>query len=329
MNDLIKFKTPKQIEKELALVEKGESRTWAQIFLLLDSIDHSRFWQRGSNSFTGWIDKFAPHLHSKPAMLWRILSAGRFVRQVAERIKDNVVEIPLFEEMPDSVSPENVELLSKLSRVIPDDSFADFARRVFSGEAKRSELRSAWETYRPVLMGKTARGRGVAPPSLNPRDTEQYNSLMEADTLNAFQATGPLWTGTPTPSLYKVFIHVDPDGYRKSPISNLFAAVVLLKPKVGPLQYHGIRFPTFSRSHESYMRILDYCDFLWVFNQKRHKTLTVVSKDICPYLPSGIGILDIKEGNVSVVKPAVSVHGAGIKRGDLASALLVRLLGGK
>ena len=330
MNAFIKYKTPKQIEKEMISVEKGDVRTWGQIFMLLDSIDQSRYWQKGANSFTGWIEMNAPALHTKPAMLWRILSAGRFVRQVAERVKMKGIEIPPFDVLPDSVSPENVELLSKLSRVMPDETFADFARKVFSGDVKRSELRGAWETYRPVLMGKTARGRGVVPPKLNIRDAEQFRSLLEADTLSAFQAAGPGWTGIASPLIYRVFVHVDPEGYRRSPITNLFPAVVVVKPPHGPIEYHGIRFASFSRSHDSYKGILMYCDYLWIFNHKSQEgKIKTTSNDLCISLPDGIGILDISEGKVSVVRPAASVDGAGTMRGDIASALLVRSLGVK
>ena len=331
MNSIVKYKTPKQIEKELISIEKGDGRTWGQIFLLLDSIDQSRYWQKGANSFTGWIEMNAPALHTKPAMLWRILSAGRFIREVAERVKMKGIEIPPFDVLPDSVSPENVELLSKLSRVMPDETFADFARKVFSGDVKRSELRGAWETYRPVLMGKTARGRGVVPPKLNISDAEQFRSLLEADTLSAFQAAGPGWTGIASPLIYKVFVHVDPEGYVRSPITSLFPAVVVVKPPHKPIEYHGIRFASISRSPDSYKRILAYCDYLWIFNHKLQegRRIKIASNDLCSLLPDEIGILDISEGKVSVVRPAASVDGAGTMRGDIASALLVRSLGVK
>lgn len=330
MNATIKYKTPKQIEKELDSVEKGDVPTWGQLFLLLDSIDQSRYWLKGAKSFTGWIEMNAPALHTKPAMLWRILSAGRFVRKVAERLKIIGIEIPSFDVLPDSVSPENVELLSKLSRVMPDETFADFARKVFTGDAKRSELRGAWETYRPVLMGKTARGRGVVPPKLNIRDDDQFRSLLEADTLSAFQAADPGWTGIASPLIFRVFVHVDPEGYRRSTITSLFPAVVVVKPPHGSIEYHGIRFASFSRPPNSYIGILAYCDYLWVLNHKHQDgKIEIASNDLCTLLPDGVGILDMNEGKVSVVRKAASVDGAGMMRGDIASALLVRSLGSK
>jgi hypothetical protein len=151
---------------------------------------------------------------------------------------------------------------------------------------------------------------------------------MEADILNAFQAAGPGWTGIQSPAIYKVFIHVDPEGYRRSPISHMFAAVVVVKPKTGPVQYHGIRFPSFSRSPDSYKPILAFCDFLWVFNRKSSFSGALVSdKGIITYIPEGIGIIEVKDGNVTVIRATGIVDDAGIKRGDLASALLVRSLG--
>lgn len=213
---------------------------------------------------------------------------------------------------------------------MPDETFAGIARKVFSGDVKRSELRGAWETYRPVLMGKTARGRGVVPPKLNIRDAEQFRSLLEADTLSAFQAAGPGWMGIASPLIYRVFVHVDPEGYRRSPVTNLFPAVVVVKPPHGPIEYHGIRFASFSRSPDSFKGILAYCDYLWIFNHKiQEGGIITASNELCSLLPDGIGILDISEGKVSVVRPAACVDGAGTMRGDIASALLVRSLGVK
>lgn len=327
MDANVKFKTPKQIEKELSLVEKGEERSWGNLFLLLDSIDQTRFWLRDADSFTRWIETNALQLHTKPAMLWRILSAGRFARQVAERFKEKGIVVPSLEEMPDSISPENVEILSKLDRVTPDDTFSELSRRVFAGEVKRSELRGVWETYRPTLGGKTARGRGVVAPRLNQQDPVQYRSLMEAVILGSFQTAEPTWTGIKSPSVYKVFVHVNPDNYPVPQGRYLFPAVVVVKPPKGRLQYHGIKFMAFFGDPSRYTGILEYCDYLWVFNRSVSSPNIVGACDDFSSLPNGIGVLEVVDGIVSVIKPACVVAGAGVKRIDLASGLLIRALG--
>lgn len=322
-----KFKFPWQISEELFLVEEGVSRSWGNLFLLLDSVERTKYWQNDAASFTRWIEQIAPKIHTKPAMLWRILSSGRFVIQVTNQLEERNIKVPSLEDMPDDVSPENVELLAKLERVAPEETFAEYAQKVFTGEAKRAELRSVWETYRPVLRGQTARGRGVTPPRINRKDPSQFRSVMEAATLEAFQSAGPHWTGISTHTLYKVFVHINPEGFPKNP-GYLFAAVVVVKPKNGVLLYHGIRFRTLE-SPDTYKKPLEYCDHLWVFNHSVFHSSQIPAFDDLSGVPEGVGILEIKDNVLSVIKPACVIKGSGTKRVDLASALLVRTLGTK
>lgn len=327
MNDLIKFKSYEDVEKELTLVEKGGAGSWGNLFLLLDSIEQTRYFSLEGDSFTRWVERNAWRMHTKPAMIWRILSAGRFVRQNAERFEEGGVAIPSLENIPDAVSPENVELLAKLDRVTSEDTFAEFARSVFSGKARRAELRGAWETYRPVLEGKTARGRGVAPPRLDLHDPEQYRSVIKAATLDTFHSAGPAWTNVKSPSIYKVFVHVNPEDYRERTNSYLFAAVAVVKPKNGHIQYHGILHLVYGRPPSSYEGKLAYCDHLWVL---KHSDPKVAEGGIgYSTVPDGIGVLEVKGGIVSAVKPAGVLEGAGAKRIYLASALLIRSLATK
>jgi len=328
MNADIKHKTPKQIEKELHLVEKGESRSWGQLFLLLDSVDRTNYWIRAADSFTSWIEKNSACMHVKPAMAWRILASGRFVQQIASRVAKSGIDIPPLDKLPNAVSPENIELLSKLARAIPDDVFLELARRVFAGDVKRSELRSTWETFRPVLKGQTARGRGTPPPRLNLKDPDQYRSVQEAIVLETFKAAGPSWLGVDNPTLYKFFIHVNPQGYKIPFGSFLLTAVAILKPIGEDLQYHGICMPNYSKRIDSlYASRLSYCDYLWVFDLASFNQ-HAMSIDL-DRIPPGIGVIKVANGNIQVLRTAEYIAGCGCNRIDLASVLLVRSLGGK
>jgi hypothetical protein len=324
---MIKYKTPKQIEKELALLEKGETRSWGNIFLLLDSIDQTKYWIRGTDSFTRWVTENAFRFKLKPSILWRILSSGRFVRQISDKCNESGVLVPCLEELPNNVSPENIEILAKLNRVTPDETFLEFARKVFSGHATRAEMRSAWETYKPILNGQNARGRGVLAPRINKQDPTQYRALVEATMLDTLQTAGSSWTGTQSSLTYKVFLHVNPQGYNARIWKFLFSAVAVVKPSNGNLQYHGIRFRYGGNSLLVYKEPLAYCDYLWVFSvETQHDLRGGNVPNIVLDIPDGIGILDIKDGAVTVVRPARVVEGAGSKRVDLADELLVRTL---
>jgi hypothetical protein len=324
MRETVDFKTFDDIEKEMSLLQGGGHRPWGRIFLLLYSIEQCGYFQQSCASFTGWVEKNAWRLQKKPAMLWRIFSSGRFVRQLQERFKEGDFAVPSLEDLPDFVNPENVEILSKLDRVMPLEPFIEVARRVFAGEVTRSELRGTWETYRPVLGGKTARGRGVVAPRLDQKDPEQHQSLIQAATLDAFQTAGPAWLGIKSPEMYKVFVHVNPEGYRVPKGRYLFAAVVVVKPRNDSIQYHGIRFLNFARPQDSYDKSLVFCDRLWVFSHSASYGRREFGEHST--VPDGVGIIDVENGMVSMHKPARAIDGAGQDKIRLASMLLLRAL---
>ncbi len=326
----MKINTPKQIEKELGAIEKGESRPWGALSLLLDSIENTGYWHRDSDSFTGWLEKNAFRFGVNPPMLWRILAAGRFVCQIRDRLVDKGIAVPELQDVPDNVSPESVELLAKIERVIPEDAFPGLAHKVFSGQATRAELRSTWQTYRPALGGQTARGRGVSIPRLNPKDPDQYNSLMEAMVLDALKAAGPVWSGHKMPSIYQVLLHVNPSGYRDLPGNYLFSAVVVIKPMKGDIEYHGFRYRPFAITgpRVKEFRETAYCDFLWFMTPPRpFAGISPLKNEI--ELPDFIGLVELKDGKVNVLKPAKRIPNSGELREQLTIALLARSLGGK
>lgn len=324
--------TPKQIEKELAAIERGESRSWWAQSELLDAIESSGYWHRDSNSdsFTNWLESNAVRFGVKPPMLWRRLTAGRFVRQVKSRLEDAGVELPDLAKIGENVGPESVELLAKLERALPEDVFPDLARKVFSGNATRAELKSMWATYRPVLGGKTARGRGVLPPRINTTDPDQYNSLMEAMSLDSLRAAGPGWSGHSKPKFYQVFLHVTPDGYRVPRGSYLFSAVVVIRPMHGDIEYHGFRYGGISMKGYSLKEhpAVAYCDFLWCMVPPRLFNESLKAR-LLKELPDYAGLVLLKDGKVEVLKQAAPAPATDKQRDKLISALFSRSLEGK
>lgn len=259
-------------------------------------------------------------------MLWRRLTAGRFVRQIKEKLESAGIKLPSLNEMPENVGPESVELLSKLERVIPDEIFPDLARKVFAGKATKVELRSMWETYRPVLAGKTARGKGILPPKINSNDPDQYNSLMEAMSLDSLKSAGPSWSGHLTPQLYHIFIHVTPDGYKMPRGIHLFSAVAMIKPANGDIEYHAFRYPGMGLimgAPQYECDEADYCDYLWFIVPHRLSTNNLINN-----LPDYAGLVRLKDGNVEVLKKAVTSDSTGKMREKLVSVLFSRSLKG-
>lgn len=323
-------KLKKHIEEELAALERGESRPWWAQSELLDNIDLSGYWRFEADSFTRWLERNAFRFGVKPPMLWRRLTAGRFVRQIKERLESFGIELPNIECLSEHVGPESVELLAKIERAIPEDVFPDLARKVFLGEVTRAQLRSMWAAYKPVLGGKTARGRGVLPPKINTTDPDQYNSLMEAMALDSLKAAGPVWSGHVKPKLYQVFFHVTPDGYKVAHGSYLFSAVAVIRPVSGDIEYHGFRYCEISilAKFQRDFSAADYCDYLWIMVPPQLFSESMKSK-MLGALPAYAGLVLFRNGRVEVLKQAMTSTRCGGMRDKLISALFSRSLEGK
>ena len=75
--------TPKQIEKELTVIEKGVYRPWGTMSLLLDSIENTGYWHRDSDSFTSWLEKNAFRLNKR-----RVRSKTKRIYNIRLEAKD-------------------------------------------------------------------------------------------------------------------------------------------------------------------------------------------------------------------------------------------------
>lgn len=229
------------LAREIAALTQGQSRSWAHIGYLLDRIDQTDYWRNEAKSFTEWLKGHAESLGLKESTLWRYLTAGRYYIKLREALTGRGVSCPPLGELPDKVSPENLELLSKLARVAPDNALQRLAEQVISGGITRAELRTVWQAYRPALGGRTARGLGVPPPRINLRNREQFESLTEAMVLTSLASGDPSWSGIRNPDLYELFMHISPESDGATPRRYIFDAVAVIRDrKSDPLQIHGI-----------------------------------------------------------------------------------------
>jgi hypothetical protein len=313
-----------QINTDLAALAKGEVRSWAQIGLLLDQVDHSGYWQKSSGSFTEWLKALSPSLNLKEASLWRYLTAARYYQELRKTLIASGVSIPSLDELSDKVSPENIEILSKLARVMPDDVFRKIAQQVVASTVTRAELRETWLAYRPVLEGRTARGKGVAVPKINPADSFQSESMLEAQIFTALSANGSEWTGIERPDRYELFMHVSPELPLNARQRFTFDAVAAVRAhKSAPLTFHGIEIKgsyLISRStYELLERQTPFCDFLWVATHGRTSELSMEC------IPEHVGLMIADGNSIQVIRPAQRSQQSGHYTGELAKGLLVKV----
>ena len=233
--------THKELHSNIDSVTKAKARDWTAIGRLLDHVEITGYWKEQAASYSDWLKLFASRLGLGEASLWRYLASARYYDNVKPMLISRGLQCPPIENLPRGVSPEKLELLSKLARAAPDDVLHEVASRVIKGCITRAEMRRTWEAYRPVLGGRTARGTGTEPPKADPSDPEQFDSIVEARVFTALAGSGPAWTGLTRPYLYKIFHAVGPEFDNHARQRFVFDAVVVTRNiKWALSEYHGI-----------------------------------------------------------------------------------------
>lgn len=306
----------------LSRLRMGEHLRWPEIANLLDQVDRQAMWrQDGAASFTGWVRALSNRSGMGVAILWRSLSAMRFY----ERIRKDFPELDLapVTAIQKGVTPDHLELLSKLSRVMSRAELMTQLRAVLDGTVNRAGLRDIWRAYRPVLKGRTARGRGQAIPTANPEDPEQWRSLVEAHIYQTLAAAGPTWTGFRYPDVYRLALNVAPISSRGTERAVVFDAVCVVRGKKnGPVLIEGMKFAT-RGPHWAYKMLALrmyrlYCDFFWLVVPE------ILYDNEIGLVPRSIGVLVASSKGVTVLRNAQPEPSDDTKRGALLKGLLVK-----
>lgn len=296
--------------------------SWGVIGQFLEMVRSSESWkQAGANSFTEYVRSLAP---LSVATLWRYYAAARHFKQLSEELPKGKIPKSSLESLPHSVSPENIELLAKLSRVAPPRVLEPMIERVLDGTMTREELRRTWQAFRPALAGRTARGRGGVIPRVDQKDPQQYDRMLEGVVLNALDVSGPSWTGCETPSVYRLFLQVAPDpdpGHLVLP-SHFNAVAVLRRKPEAPLELHAVE--CVGTIHDAAVwtmlsRAEQYCDYVYLASHPETGSF--------PRIPKSVGLLGVKADRIVVERGATRTKNPA-RRADLVAALLGYALGG-
>jgi hypothetical protein len=313
-----------QLRKELRALKSGPLPAWPRIGRFLDDVESWRFWEtEQAPSFSHWLRTLALSLGRKERILWRYLSAARFYQEeLPPLLKQWKVAAPPLTELPEGVNAENLELLAKLSRVAPEEVMEPLARRVVQGEISRAELTRVWQTFGPVLGGRTARGRFVVAPRIDREDPDQKERQLAATVYHALQLGGE-WTGYNDLDLYEVFLEVrppDPPGLRAD---RRFDAVAVVRHQGGQPEIHGIEAKGFSGQTvlgDEFAELAKCCDFVWFARPEAGDTADLDS------IPQPIGLLRVRGVSVDVVRPAARITHEVSCRESLLGSLLARAI---
>jgi hypothetical protein len=301
---------------------RRKNSSWGEISQYLHLVEQSSLWSETSTSFTEWLISHSLFFGIKESTLWRYLTAGRYYNQLREKLSTEQYTCPPLNQLPPQISPENIEILSKIERVVPSDFFTSLAHGVLAGSVKRAELRNIWQNFRPVLLGKTARGRGVESPKFNPINLLQKNNMTESMLFNALFSSDGQWTGVSKPDVYKVFTHIKPLYKQRPEVTVEMDAVVLIQDKAtGQIMLHCIEISSIVSMQKllSLEEQSKYCHRMWI----------ALDKAMLPELhaiPDHVGILAIEGGLLDVVRPASNSPHTGTHTEELSNALLLKTL---
>lgn len=186
------FFTIDEVLNELDSIRSGALKAWPELGKLFLSVEHHGFWRKTNKSFSEWVRDFARSQGKSESSYWRLVSSSRYYVQLRDYLITHGVDAPLLEDLSEFVSPENLELMSKIERVLPADQRLTLAKKVVLGNATRSELRDFWSYYKPLLEGRNARGN-VDIPKYEEDNPDHQQSLVKANILKELANTNGAW----------------------------------------------------------------------------------------------------------------------------------------
>jgi hypothetical protein len=321
----------KQLEKKIAALHGRSTVPWSTVGLLLDEVDRERFWARDARSFSEWMKSLAPRMGVNESSLWRYLAASRYYQKLQKEFA-GIDRVPTSQQLPVSISAENLEILQKLERVMQPKEFKELAGRVLHGGVTRGELRELWQTYRDILAPPTARGRGAVPPRVDSGNLDQLQ--REARTLTTLLNASSDWTGVTRPEFYRTVrdaplpaeVGLEARGYIKEDTEfqerAVFDMLALVREtgRSGPM-FVAVELSSRIVSPYHLREHAPFCDRLWIaitigeeFQYRDH---------LAPY----VGILRVQNEEMQVEREAKNGGpDMGSRTGELAKKLVIHLL---
>lgn len=311
MNEKEQLKLEEQL-KELNSIKK---LSWKDIFDLLSQVAETKYWRRDSRNFTTWLKQNKTKFNMPLSGLWRIISSGEYVIRLINTLTEKDIKITSFKELSPSVSPETIELLAKLERVLHEDEFNELAVRVLSDDLTRDELRLLWEIYKPILDGDNARGlhKVLKADLKNPKTLQVYNESVAIDVLHK-----KIEQVLPQNKILQLKMRVKPAGY-----GYVFSSVALVQSEKTGIKYHGFVFYTedIVENLTTTDRVSTFCNYLWLMIQPKPDTEDFYKSLFVKIQPS-IGVIEIDKPNMRVIRNAGEGTCIAEKKGCLELSFL-------
>ncbi len=139
------------LEKQLQNLLEREKRSWTKTAQLLIEIERRELFKEKARSFTQYVRQLAVQFKIHESNFWRTKKAGEYYLKLNDTIDIEVISQA-------KTTPEQVEILTKISTVAPSEVVQSLEKKMIAGKTTRKELWDIWETYRPAKEGKNERG---------------------------------------------------------------------------------------------------------------------------------------------------------------------------
>jgi len=177
----------KKLENQLQNLLEREKRQWTKTAQLLIDIERSRLYRNQAKSFSQYVRQLAQKFKINESSFWRIKRAGEYYLKLHNT--DNIEIIGKA-----NTSPEQLEILMKISSIAPPNIVQDFKERLISGKTTREELRDTWRTYCKVKNDKPRRGRKSKKQLLDNVIGDLFTNPAAMTTANIIQSLkNPQW----------------------------------------------------------------------------------------------------------------------------------------
>jgi hypothetical protein len=287
--------------------ELEADRKWGVKASFLVRLDHAGCGL--GDSLTTWINDYAKRNDLKASSLWRLLSAGRYYNELRTQFREHHLAFPPLDDPGLKASPESLEIVRKIARVAPGEIVRKAQKDAMRGSISRGKLRELWITYRPVLEGRTARGRGVKEPKYDPRNAKMSAARWTADCVAAIRKNGPGWLQESKSHLYIVVPTADRPEFVGLDTLLPDAFVLYCPNEKHDVQIHGI----WTRADVLSVPLI--VDWAWVALRDRPRPAKLKQ------VPQKFGVLLAHSGDVIRLR-----HAAELQKGHPAREQLLRRL---
>ena len=172
LSDYKKQHDLEEIEKKLAPIVKKKDKSWIEVYKLLDIVEEEQLYSVSYKSYTAWLTDFAARTNVTVSLLWKKKKAGTFYESyVDDRKYQNKPYIPI-EQL--DMDPEVIVMIEKITSGNLAEAHK-MINRSLSGETKRSDLKTLWESEK-----KERAAKGIPIQRVNTYDKDTFTDFAYA-----------------------------------------------------------------------------------------------------------------------------------------------------